>query len=363
MYTDLKREVVETLTRAVDRNPAEGLLLSGGLDSSILAALSTSIKYFSTSLEGNGSDRTAISRVARHTGNSWTSVTVDEETVISRGLKEVVKIRQTFDPGVLNDLPLFYSLRAARSHGLDSAMTGDGADCLFAGYSFMYQIDPEKLNYYIEKRLVPNIFCPSTQIAESLGIKVLHPYLDQEVIDLALRIPAHMKVQRRKVGKLGDEFIGISGNEDKFSNEDGELWGKIILREAFEGSLPKKTLWRPKADLMVGSGMYKLETVIAATIGDSELEDRRSQHAINWWDPLTGRKGEDLQNFRKLQLFLYEIFLDEVGKVSEPTVDQRECDFCFAGVEQDSYHCYTCGGSLTPATPKEYFLRDYLPRL
>lgn len=343
-YTNLEEELRLALANAVEVRPADSLLLSGGLDSSILAVLAKNSILFTTTLAGFGTDSEGAEHVANFLQRKWHHKIVETDEVLEEGIPEVVRILNSFDPGILNDLPVYFSMENIRRQGLKTVMTGDGADGLFAGYSYMWRIDD--LNRYIRDRIIPTMDFSSGYISSALGLGLSQPYIDNRVVELALQIPGEMKVRSVIRGVSGDEYLNVMGTQDRFRDGGGELWGKIILREAFEGYLPDEVLWRPKSDLMIGSGMYNIQEEIGRRISDAELAGRRARYDINWWDPVVPVSENYLHGFRKLQTYLYETFLKVDGHLPEPMDNEKACDYCFAGLPVKSPHCKYCGGSI-----------------
>jgi len=143
-------ELRHILERAVERNQAPSILLSGGLDASILVAIASrqfSFKAITAAFDGvEAPDLTFARQMAEHLGLehitdcfSWTEVL--------EAIPEVVKVIRTFDPmEVRNNVPIFIALKHAKANNLAATITGDGCDGLFAGYSFLFECDVERIN-------------------------------------------------------------------------------------------------------------------------------------------------------------------------------------------------------------------------
>jgi asparagine synthase (glutamine-hydrolysing) len=219
------------------RHPAEGILLSGGLDTSILAPLAAqrATKVAVTVLVGedapDGPFATAVARACglRHRVVRTTLPGLLED------LEFVVRTLVTFDPmEVRNSLVLARALREATALGLRSVMTGDAADELFAGYSYMWGKTDEELRSYTA-HLARIMRFSSIPLGRALGIRVETPYADASIVRFAL---------------------GLS-KADKVAVRGGVTWGKVLLRLAF----PKATsAWRRKDPIEVGSGSTGLTT-------------------------------------------------------------------------------------------------------
>ncbi|MEM2982192.1 MAG: asparagine synthase-related protein, partial [Candidatus Bathyarchaeia archaeon] len=131
------------VTQAVRRNLGEGLLLSGGLDSSIIAAAAhQKPTAFTVSLEDYGTDVKFARLAAEYLDMKLyiKKVTIDEAI---QSIPEVIRVLKTFDPAIPNDLATYFGLKLSRVHDCRNIMTGDGCDELFAGYDYMHHMNLE----------------------------------------------------------------------------------------------------------------------------------------------------------------------------------------------------------------------------
>ncbi|MEW6674533.1 MAG: asparagine synthase-related protein [Nitrospirota bacterium] len=293
----------EKLEDIVKRNSVDCLLFSGGLDTSILAALNPDVLAITVSLESSGEDIKYAKSLAQKLNLRHCHKIVGIDEAID-SIPMVIKILKSFDPAIPNDLVVYFGLKLAKELGAQEIMTGDGADELFAGYSFMDDLDD--LEAYIQ-RISKNVSFSSNDIGKFFGIKIIQPFLDKKVIDLSLKIPASLKVKR----------------------ENGKLLGKWILRKAFEDLLPKEIIWQDKRPLEYGSGMTELRKIISSKITDSEFEERKRLYPINF--------------LNKEHLYYYEIYRKEIGDIPRPKDLQKECPGCGAGMERTAFHCKICG--------------------
>jgi len=293
----------EKLEKIVRRSDASGLLFSGGLDTSILAGLNPHMDAITVSLKSFGEDISYAELVARHLNltHYHRIVTVDE--AIS-SIPNVIKILQSFDPAIPNDLAVYFGLMYVKGLGVNEVMTGDGADEIFAGYDYMKKI--KDLNPYL-KRIASSMSFSSNKLGDFFGMKISQPYLNRELIDCALDIPIKFKMRE----------------------EDGKVWGKWILRKAFEDILPKEIIWQCKRPLEYGSGMTKLREIISSKISDDEFEEKKKLYPINF--------------LNKEHIYYYEIYRKEIGEIPKPKGTQKECPGCGAGMECTAFHCKVCG--------------------
>ena len=227
------RELRQVLTRAVERNLGDVILLSGGLDSSIIALLASKVgdvKAVSVYLENSpGSDLRYAKMVAGFLGIEHL-IRVFNLDELEDAIRSTIRILRTFDPmEVRNSAAIYIALRHAKDNGRRVAMTGDGGDELFAGYSFLYNLDLEELDHKIRK-IWKRMSFSSTALGEALGIKVNQPYLDPEMLSFAEKLDSRFRIGFR----------------------DEKRYGKFILRMAFEEMLPEEIIWREKVPIEGG---------------------------------------------------------------------------------------------------------------
>ena len=299
------RQLVTQLKSAVRRNYAEGLLLSGGLDSSILAALAPEVKALTTALKGaQAPDIDYGARVAVALGLQHYKSTFSAEQAME-AIPKVIKMLKTFDLALPNDIAIYFGLKLARERGIESVMTGDGADELFAGYSYMHKLGNRELDSYIRK-LAGTMHFSSVSLGHELGLEIKQPYLDTEFVAWALEIdPGHKVVA-----------------------EGGRIWGKWILHKAFETHLPQQIIWREKTAIEYGSGTTELRELISAKVSDFEAKKR--EYGIRF--------------INKEHLFYYEIYREVVGEIPLAREGEEHCPCCGAAAPKPGY-CPICGVS------------------
>ncbi len=297
----MKESLRKELSRAVQENLAEGLLLSGGVDSSILASLAPRIRGITITLKNSGEDRKYAEKVAKFLNLKWFCKEVEIEEAI-KAIPKVIKILKTFDPAIPNDLAIFFGLKIAKEYGIKAVMTGDGADELFFGYSYMRNLD---LKEYLPA-IASSMHFSSNKLGRFLGIKIRQPYLNKKFIKFALSIPPDLKLKREK----------------------NKIWGKWILRKAFENSLPKDIVWREKMAIEFGSGFSKLREILTSKISDREFE--KAQRF-----PVRFRNKE--------HFYYYRIYQDVVGNIPPAKKGEKKCSGCGAGLPLNGSHCKICG--------------------
>jgi len=182
---DLFEQLRSKLEEAVERNRADGMLLSGGLDTSILAFVVRPGTGFTVALKDSlASDLSYSEKVSALLGIQHKKMEFTTEEALAT-LPEVIRILKTCDLALPNDLAIYFALKLARESGISFIMTGDGADELFAGYSYMAELPPEDLGRYI-RRLSQNWHFSAGYLGKALGIEIRQPFLDEDFVRFAL---------------------------------------------------------------------------------------------------------------------------------------------------------------------------------
>ena len=289
------------LIRILNDNRPTGVLLSGGVDSSVLTSLLPNLKAITVSLESWGDDLGYSRIVARALGIEQVRVVVDIDRAMAV-IPEVIRILKTFDPAIPNDLVVYFGLEKAKELGLQNIMTGDASDELFAGYSYMLEMDD--LETYI-RRISQNLHFSSNTIANHFGIEIIQPFIDADFVKFALSVDVNLKVRKDK----------------------RTVWGKWILRKAFENMLSQEIIWQDKRPLEYGSGMTKLREIISYKVSDEEFcENPYKIRFIN-----------------KEHRYYYKIYKDIFGAVQQCQKEEKQCPGCGVEIEKGAFHCSVCG--------------------
>jgi len=298
------KNIKKILFEAVTRNPYQGLLFSGGLDTSILAVINPNVVGITVSLGVGAEDIYYSTSLADSLKIKHFHKKVDVDEALA-GIPEVIKILKSFDPAIPNDLVVYFGIKFAKELGIDRIATGDGSDELFAGYSFMKGIND--LESYIQ-RISKNMCFSSNEIGRFFKIKIIQPFLDRKVIDFSLHLPAGLKVKR----------------------ENNKSWGKWILRKAFEDVLPKEIVWQSKRPLEYGSGMRRLRQIVSDMVSDEEFRERLPSIKF-------------ISAVGKEHFYYYKVYKKVIGEIPRPKENEKQCPGCGGGMERTSFHCKICG--------------------
>lgn len=296
------------LSAAVAETDTDALLLSGGLDTSILAAISaaqgTRTTAITVALAGTRApDLRYANKVAQQFCADHHVIYVTVEAALEK-LPTVIKTLRTFDPALPNDLVIYTALEAARQLGITSVMTGDAADELFAGYSYMHALSPDAVRTYIN-RIAKTMRFSSNSLGASLDIAIQQPFRNQKLIEFALSLDPAVLVMEQAHRR----------------------YGKWLLRTAFEAELGELA-WRTKDPIEVGSGAAELREVIRRTVSDAEFEAKKRAYRMVFMN--------------KEHLYFYEIYRAVVGEIPRGH-GKRRCPLCRAELPGDKLHCEICG--------------------
>ena len=313
---EVAAELRELLEKSVKKNLTKDMLFSGGIDTSILATIVTKynrIRGFTCAFkQANALDIKYAKLMAKQLNIEHYMNPFDEDQVFA-AIPDVVKVLECFDPmEVRNSITITIGLKFAKSFGSTELITGDGADELFAGYHMYYRYvgDKEKLSAKLNKMWGIMAFSAGA-LGKHFGIEVKQPFLDPEVQKFAMSIDPRYNVQE----------------------ERGEVWGKWILRKAYEDVLPPELRWRDKNPIEVGSGTTILPKYLAKKISDSEFLSKKKK--IKERDNVFIRDKE--------QLVYYEAYRDVVGVPHAKDPDARTCPQCNSNVAENAMVCRTCG--------------------
>ena len=272
-----KQELREAFEAAVHRqlmtDVPYGVLLSGGLDSSLVAAVAA--RYARHRIEDGdrseawwprlhsfaiglaGSPDLAAAKVAAdmlgtvHHGFEYTF----EEGLDA--LPEVIRHIETYDVTTIRaSTPMFLLARRIKAMGVKMVLSGEGSDEIFGGYLYFHKA-PNAREFHEElvRKLdaLNNYDClRANKSMMAWGVEPRVPFLDRAFLDVAMRMDASHKMVDKASGRIE----------------------KAVLREAFEGYLPKEILWRQKEQFSDGVGYGWIDGLKAhaeAQVSDREL--------------------------------------------------------------------------------------------
>ena len=241
-----------------------GAVLSGGLDSSLIAAIARlhldELHTFSVGIEGSR-DIAAARFVARHLDTVHHEYIFTPEEALA-ALPEVIFHLESFDQDLVRSaIPCYFASRLA-SEFVKVILTGEGADELFAGYEYYRAISCPKQLHRELRRSVCSLHNINLQRVDRLtmahSIEGRVPFLDLDLIRVAQSIPPDLKL---------------------FENGNGQIIEKWVLRKAFEDLLPPEIIWRDKEQFDEGSGTTEfLADAVRGWMTTQEAEQYAETH-------------------------------------------------------------------------------------
>lgn len=308
---DISKKLYETLKESCESCKSNSVAMSGGLDSTIIAYFLKERKPNTVAIIAKdfvASDLTYCQRVSREF-NIPLTINQVSTTDILNATEETIKILGNFnDIEIRNNVVMYLSIKWAKEQNSSGIITGDGADELFAGYSFLVNKSEEELEKEIQ-RVCSVMHFPTQEIGKALGIAVESPFLDKKIIELAKTIPSNLKVRDEKTKR----------------------YGKWILRKTFEKNIPMQIAWREKSPMQDGSGTAGLSNLFDSVINDQLFSEKRKK--IQDADGVTIRTKESM--------YYYEIYR-KLYQVSSKKQDIRSCPYCNFNVENSKF-CRMCG--------------------
>lgn len=247
----LKNALEDAVHRQLMSDVPYGVLLSGGLDSSITSALAKKysknriesddqkaawypqLHSFAVGLAGSP-DLKASKLVAEHIGSIHHEVTFTIQEGLD-AIKDVVFHLETYDVTTIRaSTPMYLMARVIKSMGIKMVLSGEGADEIFGGYLYFHKAPSAEEFHKETVRKLDKLYqydcLRANKSLAAWGIEGRVPFLDKEFIDVAMRI----------------------NPKDKMINKDRmEKW---VLRKSFESYLPKAIAWRQKEQFSDGVG-------------------------------------------------------------------------------------------------------------
>ena len=306
-------EIYKILDDVIAECKANWISLSGGLDSSIIGHFIKNRTPKALAIIANdflGTDLTYSQIISKHLNIPLEIYYVTTDEILD-GIKNTIKILRNFnDIEIRNSVVMYLSLDILRKKNVKTVLTGDGADEIFAGYNFLLKKSEAEIDDEI-KRIRKVMHFSSQEIANEFKIKIESPLLDNRVIEFADYIPTSLKI----------------------NNKNEKVFGKWILRKAFEPHLPKNIVWREKAPMQDGAGTAGLTNLFETIISNDIFTKKAEEIKIN--DGVTIRSKESLH--------YYEIFRESVGILEKTDFTGNFCPDCTSKIIENSKFCRMCG--------------------
>ena len=308
---DFSKKLYNVLEESCNSCKSNLISLSGGLDSTIIAYFLKQKKPKSIAIIADdfvSTDLTYCQMVSKQMQLPLSIYNVKTTTILE-AIEETIKILENFnDIEIRNNVVMYLAIKWAKEKGEQSIITGDGADELFAGYSFLINKPENQLEDEI-KRVCSIMHFPTQKIGKALGIRIESPFLEDKMVELARLIPADLKVK----------------------NEKEKRYGKWILRKTFEKHIPLQIAWRGKSPMQEGSGTIGLTTLFDSIIGEEQFVEKK----------LTIEKEDDVIIRSRESMHYYEIFKRFFGSPVDNKAKNR-CPYCKHKVNNSKF-CRMCG--------------------
>ena len=314
------KEIHDALEASVKRQLMSdvpyGVLLSGGLDSSVISAVAE--KFSSTRVENGGETKAYWPRlhsfavglkgapdlakarlVAEHIG------TVHHEInyTIQEGLdaiRDVIYFIETYDVTTVRaSTPMYLLARVIRSMGIKMVLSGEGADEVFGGYLYFHKAPDAKAFHEETVRKLGKLYLydclRANKSLAAWGIEGRVPFLDKEFLDVAMGMNPVLKM-------CPDKTIE-----------------KKVVREAFADLLPEEVAWRQKEQFSDGVGYSWIDTLKQITA--SAVSDEQMAHAAERF-PINPPQNKEEYYYRSI---FAEHFPSDSAAKSVPSVPSVAC--------------------------------------
>ena len=315
---ELRKALEEAVHRQLMSYVPYGVLLSGGLDSSVISAITAKysrnkiessdtqeawyprLHSFAVGLEGSP-DLIAAQKAADHIG----SIHHEVHFTVQEGLdavRDVIYHLETYDVTTIRaSTPMYLLARVIKSMGIKMVLSGEGSDELFGGYLYFHKAPNAKEFHEENVRKLNKLHLYDCLRANkslmSWGIEGRVPFLDKEFMDVAMRLNPKDKM--------------VTAHEPKI-----EKW---LLRKAFEDLLPDNITWRQKEQFSDGVGyswIDSLKEVAANEVTDEMMTNAKFRFPLN--------TPQNKEEYRYRTIF-EEHFPSETAAATVPSVPSVAC--------------------------------------
>ena len=293
-----------------------GVLLSGGLDSSVISAIAK--KYSDKRIESGGKvdawwpqlhsfavglkgapDLEKAKEVAEHIGTIHHEINYTIQEGID-ALRDVIYYIETYDVTTVRaSTPMYLLSRFIKSMGIKMVLSGEGADEVFGGYLYFHKApSPKAFHEETVRKLSKLHLYDCLRANKSLaawGVEGRVPFLDKEFLDVAMRLNPEAKMC------------------------PGKTIEKKIVRDAFCDMLPSSVAWRQKEQFSDGVGYSWIDTLKAMT--NAAVSDQELEHAAEVF-PINPPRNKEEYFYRTI---FQEHFPSESAARSVPSIPSVAC--------------------------------------
>ena len=312
----IKKALEDSVKRQLMSDVPYGVLLSGGLDSSITSALAKKfskkrvesdnkkdawwpqLHSFSIGLVGSP-DLAAAKIAAKKLGTIHHEVTFTIQEGLD-AINDVIYHLETYDiTTVRASTPMYLLARVIKSMGIKMVLSGEGADEIFGGYLYFHKApNSEEFHKETVRKISKLHLYDCLRANKSLaawGIEGRVPFLDKEFLDVAM---------------------SINPKDKMITSKKMEKW---VLRKAFEDELPRSIVWRQKEQFSDGVGyswIDKLKEVVEQSISDLEMNQ------VSFRFPIQPPRTKEEYFYRKI---FENHFPSETSALTVPSLPSIAC--------------------------------------
>ena len=278
---EIQKGLKDAVKRQLMSDVPYGVLLSGGLDSSVISAIAE--QYSEHRVEADGKTKAWWPRLhsfavglkgapdlakAKLVADYIGTVHHEINYTIQEGLdaiRDVIYFIETYDVTTVRaSTPMYLLARVIKSMGIKMVLSGEGADEIFGGYLYFHKA-PSAAEFHKEtvRKLSKLYMYDCLRANKSLcawGVEGRVPFLDKEFLDIAMRTNPELKMC------------------------PGETMEKKIVREAFSDMLPAEVAWRQKEQFSDGVGYSWIDTlkqITASAVSDEQMAHAAERFPIN----------------------------------------------------------------------------------
>lgn len=289
----IRKSLCAAVKRQMMSDVPYGVLLSGGLDSSVISAITESyaerrietdsksrawwprLHSFAVGLKG-APDLAKARLVADHIGTVHHEINYTIQEGLD-ALRDVIYFIETYDiTTVRASVPMYLLARVIKSMGIKMVLSGEGADEIFGGYLYFHKApSAEEFHKETVRKLSKLHLYDCLRANKSLsawGVEGRVPFLDKEFLDVAMRTNPKAKM-------CSVLPASRSGEADPKASIE-----KRIVREAFEDMLPEEVAWRQKEQFSDGVGYSWIDTlkkITSEAVTDEQMAHAEERFPIN----------------------------------------------------------------------------------
>lgn len=318
---DIREALIAAVKRQLMSDVPYGVLLSGGLDSSITSAIAAMfaqnrveddsrteawwprLHSFAVGLKG-APDLVKAREMAEYLGTVHHEVNYTVQEGLD-AIRDVIYYIETYDVTTVRaSTPMYLLARVIKSMGIKMVLSGEGSDEIFGGYLYFHKAPSAKALHEETVRKLAKLYqydcLRANKSLAAWGVEGRVPFLDKEFLDVAMRINPAAKM--------------CPGNTVE----------KKILREAFQDMLPESVAWRQKEQFSDGVGYSWIDSL--KVVAESSVSDEQMAHAAERF-PVNPPMNKEEYCYRSI---FEENFPSASAAASVPSVPSVACSSAVA---------------------------------